>query len=64
MKEHLSNWNVPLTAAAIQFPLRHPAITTVLTGARSVAELDANIKDFNLEIPEECWKALEGANFI
>jgi D-threo-aldose 1-dehydrogenase len=64
MKEILSNWNVPLTAAAIQFPLRHPAITTVLTGARSVAELDANIKDFNLEIPEECWKALEGANFI
>ena len=64
MKELLSNWNVPLTAAAIQFPLRHPAITTVLTGARSVAELDANIKDFNLEIPEECWKALEGANFI
>ena len=64
MKELLSNWSVPLTAAAIQFPLRHPAITTVLTGARSVAELDANIKDFNLEIPEECWKALEGANFI
>ncbi len=64
MKELLSNWSVPLTAAAIQFPLRHPAITTVLTGARSVAELDANMKDFNLEIPEECWKALEGANFI
>lgn len=64
MKDLLSNWNVPLTAAAIQFPLRHPAITTVLTGARSVAELDANIRDFNLEIPEECWKALEGANFI
>jgi len=61
MKELLQGWNIPLTAAAIQFPMRHPAVTSVLTGARSVAELTANIRDFNVEIPEECWTAL--ANF-
>ena len=61
MKELLQAWNIPLTAAAIQFPMRHPAVTSVLTGARSVAELTANIRDFNVEIPEECWTAL--ANF-
>jgi D-threo-aldose 1-dehydrogenase len=55
---------VPLTAAAIQFPLRHQAVTTVLTGARSVAELEANIRDFNLEIPEECWQELEKTYFL
>jgi D-threo-aldose 1-dehydrogenase len=61
IREMLKDWNIPLTAAAIQFPMRHPAVTSVLTGARSVAELTANIRDFNVEIPEECWKAL--ANF-
>jgi len=61
IRELLQGWNIPLTAAAIQFPMRHPAVTSVLTGARSVAELTANIRDFNVEIPEECWTAL--ANF-
>jgi D-threo-aldose 1-dehydrogenase len=61
IRELLQGWNIPLTAAAIQFPMRHPAVTSVLTGARAVAELTANIRDFNVEIPEECWTAL--ANF-
>ena len=61
IREMLKEWNIPLTAAAIQFPMRHPTVTSVLTGARSVAELTANIRDFNVDIPEECWKAL--ANF-
>jgi D-threo-aldose 1-dehydrogenase len=61
IREMLKDWNIPLTAAAIQFPMSHPAVTSVLTGARSVTELTANIRDFNVEIPEECWKAL--ANF-
>ena len=33
---------VPLKAAALQFPFRHPAVTSVLTGVRSTAELDDN----------------------
>ena len=64
IRDFLTRWNVPLTAAAIQFPLRHQAVTTVLTGARSVAELEANIRDFNLEIPEECWQELEKTYFL
>ena len=30
---------VPLTAAAMQFPARHPAVETVLVGARSAQEV-------------------------
>jgi len=64
IREFLKRWNVPLTAAAIQFPLRHPAVTSILTGARSVAELEANIRDFNCEIPEDCWQELEERYFL
>jgi D-threo-aldose 1-dehydrogenase len=63
IRDLLQNWKVPLTAAAIQFPLRHAAVTSVLTGARSVKELSENIDAFNFEIPEECWTALEENDF-
>lgn len=60
----LLDYNISLTAAAIQFPLRHPAVTCVLTGSRSVTELNANIKDFDQTIPDAAWKALEDAGLI
>jgi len=60
----LLGFDISLTAAAIQFPLRHPAVTCVLTGSRSVTELNANIKDFDQTIPDAAWKALEDAGLI
>jgi D-threo-aldose 1-dehydrogenase len=49
---------VPLPAAAIQFPLGHPAVATVLTGVKSVGELEANARLFNAPIPAELWDDL------
>ena len=60
----LLDFDISLTAAAIQFPLRHPAVTCVLTGSRSVTELNANIKDFDQTIPDAAWKALEDSGLI
>ena len=60
----LLDFDISLTAAAIQFPLRHPTVTCVLTGSRSVTELNANIKDFDQTIPDAAWKALEDAGLI
>jgi D-threo-aldose 1-dehydrogenase len=34
---------VALAAAALQFPLGHPAVASVVTGMRSVAEVEANL---------------------
>jgi len=48
-----------LPAAALQFPLRHPAVTSVLTGTRSVAELDANLTALADPVPEELWPAVD-----
>jgi D-threo-aldose 1-dehydrogenase len=50
---------VPLTAAALQFPARHPAVSTVLTGARSVAELQDNVAGSQLPIPQSLWDELD-----
>ncbi|MCV7423512.1 aldo/keto reductase [Mycobacterium yunnanensis] len=49
---------VPLKAAALQFPHRHPAVRVVLTGARTPAELCENTALANLAIPEELWADL------
>jgi len=47
----LKERNIPLISAALQFPLRHPAVTSVLTGPRNVKELLSNVDDFNRELP-------------
>lgn len=60
----LKERNAPLIATALQFPLRHPAVTSVLTGPRTSAELRANAADFDLELPAGIWAELEGAGLI
>lgn len=50
---------VPLAAAAMQFAGRHPAVTMVLPGARSAAEIDEDVDLFELELPEALWRDLD-----
>ena len=64
IQELLLDFNISLTAAAIQFPLRHPAVTCVITGSRSVTELNANIENFDRDIPDAAWNALEDSGLI
>lgn len=49
---------VPLAAAALQFAARHPAVTTVLPGARSATEIDEDVDLFERDLPEELWTDL------
>ena len=60
----LKNLGIPMTAAALQFPLRHPAVTSVLTGSRNSSELTSNIADFDLDLPADIWTQLEDAGLI
>jgi D-threo-aldose 1-dehydrogenase len=53
-----AEFGVPLQAAALQFPMAHPAVATVIPGARSVAEFDANLRLSRQPIPTEFWSAL------
>ncbi|MEI7618783.1 MAG: aldo/keto reductase [Actinomycetota bacterium] len=53
------DFNVALTAAALQFPWHHPASATVLVGARSAAEVQQNHIDAAAQIPDALWPALD-----
>ncbi|WP_344217757.1 aldo/keto reductase [Kribbella sancticallisti] len=56
----LSNqYGVPLLAAAVQFPLAHPAVPAVVVGARSGPEIAEIATLLDHPIPESFWAALE-----
>ena len=60
----LEKFNVTLPQAALQFPLRHPAVASVLIGPGSQAELEANIASFDAQLPEELWSEMEREGLI
>ncbi|MEZ5863285.1 MAG: aldo/keto reductase [Geminicoccaceae bacterium] len=55
---------VPLAAAALQFSASHPAITSVVTGCRSAAELRRNLELMAQPIPPAFWQELAAAGLI
>jgi D-threo-aldose 1-dehydrogenase len=55
---------VPLRAAAIQFPLGHPAVQTVVVGCRSVEQLEDSIRMFETEIPPALWAELKAERLL
>jgi D-threo-aldose 1-dehydrogenase len=57
-------YQIPLRAAALQFPLAHPAVLTVLSGARSAAEIEENATLFAQPIPSALWDRLRREGFI
>ena len=57
-------YQVPLKAAALQFILAHPAIASVIPGARSVAEVEENIRMVEFPIPSALWAELKQAGLI
>ncbi|WP_406259967.1 aldo/keto reductase [Actinacidiphila glaucinigra] len=57
--ERCAEYGVPLAAAALRFPLRHPAVTGVVVGARSAQEVTVNVAHTSATIPEELWAELD-----
>ena len=55
---------VPLRAAAIQFPFTHPAVSCVLVGARSPAEVTDAVRMAAVDIPAVLWKDLRTERLI
>ncbi len=51
-------YDIPLAAAAIQFVLRHPAITSVIFGVRSRHEIETDVSAANMKIPDALWDEL------
>ena len=55
---------VPLRAAAIQFPLTHPAVTCVLVGARTPTEVGDAVRMSAVSIPGTLWADLRSEGLI
>jgi len=59
LKSVCDRHGVPLMAAAIQFPMHHPAVATVLTGPRSPEHVVVNNEMLRFPIPNELWAELK-----
>lgn len=56
--------DVPLAAAALQFPSFHPAVISVVPGARSAVEIAANLALFERAIPPALWQELRAEGLL
>jgi D-threo-aldose 1-dehydrogenase len=55
---------VPLAAAALQFPLAHPAVAAIIPGPRNAAEFRANLELLAHPIPPALWQDLRAAGLL
>ncbi|MGI9332355.1 MAG: aldo/keto reductase [Gammaproteobacteria bacterium] len=56
--------SVTLTAAALQFPLAHPAVVAVIPGPNSPEQVTANVEAFNAAIGPAFWADLKAEGLI
>ena len=56
--------NVPLPAAALQFPLAHPVVAAIIPGPRSAAEFNENLPLFTMKIPPGLWSDLRNEKLL
>ena len=59
MAEVCREFEVPLPAAALQFPMAHPAVVSCIPGAQDVAQLTQNAAWFAHPVPPALWQALK-----
>ncbi|HXH50768.1 MAG TPA: aldo/keto reductase [Terriglobia bacterium] len=64
VEEVCARHQVPMKAAALQFPLAHPAVASVIPGARSVAELEENFRLISHPIPGDFWAELRSKGLL
>jgi len=64
IEEICRQYDVPLKAAALQFPLLHPTHFSVIPGGQSIMEMSSNLDSINFEIPVELWDSLKKANLM
>jgi D-threo-aldose 1-dehydrogenase len=55
---------VSLRAAALAFPFGHPAVTSVLVGARSAGEVEDAVTSFERPVPGDLWADLVATGLL
>jgi aryl-alcohol dehydrogenase-like predicted oxidoreductase len=59
LQQRCAAYDVPLVAAALQLPLRDPAIGTLLLGARSAEEVRTALSMLAIRVPDDLWAELD-----
>jgi D-threo-aldose 1-dehydrogenase len=64
LAEVCARHGVPLRAAALAFPFGHPAVASVLVGARSAAEVEDAVACFERPVPAALWAELVATGLL
>lgn len=59
MEQIAAEHDVPLAAAALQFPLHDPNVSTVLIGTAKPESLQRNLTNLSVQVPGEAWPAFD-----
>jgi D-threo-aldose 1-dehydrogenase len=59
-----AEFGISLQAAALQFPLAHPAVTAVIPGATSPEIVAANVANVGVNIPADLWETLRAQGLL
>jgi D-threo-aldose 1-dehydrogenase len=57
-------FDVPLAAAALQFPLAHPQVASVIPGLAGPEQVEQTLTYYRTPIPTEFWQELQAQNLI
>ena len=57
-------YGVPLAAAALQFPLVHPAVASVIPGPATPEQVELNVAAFCQPIPTDLWRELKAEHLL
>lgn len=55
------DYGVDLPSAAVQYPLRHPAVVSAVIGMRTVSHVESTLERYRTPIPDELWAELDAA---
>ncbi|NRB19697.1 aldo/keto reductase [Parasedimentitalea psychrophila] len=64
IEEVCKRHEIPLAAAALQFPLGHPNVASVIPGAISPEQQAQNINAMAHDIPQDFWAELKAENIL
>ncbi len=58
LRDVCARYGIPLAAAALQFTLRHPAVTAAVIGARTPGEIATDVSLLSLPILSARWEEI------
>jgi D-threo-aldose 1-dehydrogenase len=64
LEAHCERHSVPLAAAALQFPLAHPQVASVIPGLGSPQHIERTLKLLRTNIPDAFWQELKNEDLL